>query len=101
MLFSAGMYVFNHENVVAEFTKLNYPAYLIYPLATAKLLGVLAIVTKKSETLKNWAYTAFFFNIVLAFFAHVMVRDGMFAGALVGLLFWTLSYTTERKLRTA
>ena len=52
--------------VVESFTQLGYPAYLIYPFATAKLLGLVAIWTKKSETLKEWAYAGFTFDFLLA-----------------------------------
>ena len=66
MLFSAGMYFFNHEEVVQVFTTLGYPAYIVYPLALAKVLGLIAILTKKSQVLKEWAYAGFFFDFVLA-----------------------------------
>jgi len=36
MLFSAGMYIFNHGEIIKAFEVLGYPTYIIYPLATAK-----------------------------------------------------------------
>lgn len=68
---SAANYVFNHAAVAELFPKLGYPAYLIYPLALAKLLAVAAILTNRSAVLREWAYAALFFNIILAFSAHV------------------------------
>ncbi len=35
------------------------------------ILGLIAIWSNKSATLKEWAYAGFFFNFVLAFLAEV------------------------------
>lgn len=100
MLMSAGMYIFNHETISQEFLSLGYPAYIIYPLALAKILGLIAIVTGKSKTLKEWAYAGFFFDILLAFFAHIMVSDGEFAPAILALLLLAVSYFSSRKIQS-
>ena len=62
MLFASFNYIFKHGLVAEVFVKLGYPTYIIYPLAVAKVLDVIAILTKKSGTLKEWAYAGFFFN---------------------------------------
>ena len=98
MLFSAGMYVLNHEMVAANFTNLGYPTYIIYPLALAKVLGLVAIWTKQSDTLKEWAYAGFFFDVVLAFSAHLMVSDGAFQAAMLGIVLVLASYWSEKQL---
>ena len=98
MLFSVWMYFFNHEGIREAFIALGYPTYIIYPLAILKLLGLVAILTKKSEVLKEWAYAGFFFDFVLAFFAHVMVGDGQQIGAVLALIFWTVSYWFDKQL---
>ncbi|RNC79486.1 MAG: DoxX family protein [Balneola sp.] len=97
MLFSVANYFFNHEAIVNAFETLGYPVYLIYPLAIAKLLGLVAILTRKSSILKEWAYAGFFFDFILAFFAHIMVNDGDFAGALVAMIILFTSYFSEKK----
>lgn len=97
MLFSAGMYVFNHNTVSAMFTNFGYPTYIIYPLAIAKLLGLVALWLVKNKTLKAWAYAGFFFNLVLAFFAHYMIGDGEQGGAVLGLIFLLVSYYFGKK----
>ncbi|MGH1336849.1 MAG: DoxX family protein [Aureispira sp.] len=99
MLMSAGMYFFNYEMITATFTKLNYPAYLVYPLAVAKILGLIAIWTKKSDTLKEWAYAGFFFDVVLALLAHLYANDGEYAPALVGVVLVLVSYLFEKKVK--
>lgn len=100
MLLSVGMYIFNHEMVSETFTKLGYPTYLIYPLAIAKILGLIAIWTKKSKLLKEWAYAGFFFDFVLAALAHIMINDGEFAPALVAIVLLIVSYIYEGKTYT-
>lgn len=98
MLMSAGMYFFNNEMVAETFTKLGYPTYLIYPLASAKILGLIAIWTKKSNTLKEWAYAGFFFDFVLAFVAHLQAQDGEYLPALVAIVLLLVSYILEGQL---
>jgi len=98
MLMSAGMYIFNHAEVSQAFSNLGYPTYIIYPLAIAKILGLIAIWTDQSKALKEWAYAGFFFDFVLAFFAHVMVNDGEFAPAIVAILLLFTSYFSWKKL---
>jgi len=98
LCFSVGNYIFNHEFVSEVFTKFGYPAYIIYPLAAAKLLGLIAIWSRKSNFLLNLAYAGFFFNFILAFFAHVMVGDMEFPGAIMAMIFLITSYVTQKAI---
>lgn len=98
MLMSAGMYVFNHEMVSATFTNLGYPTYIIYPLALAKILGLIAIWTNKSKALTEWAYAGFFFDFVLAFAAHLSIGDGEFAPALAAIILVIASRVLDHRL---
>lgn len=75
-LFSAFMYFTKYEMVKGFFTSLGYPVYIIYPLAVAKILGIAAILTKKSGELKEWAYAGLFFDAALATAAHLHAKDG-------------------------
>ncbi|GAA4273372.1 DoxX family protein [Aquimarina gracilis] len=99
MLFSASMYFFNHEEIVKTFTSFNYPSYVIYPLAILKLLGITVILLNKWKLLKEWAYAGFFFNFVMAFFAHQQAGDGEWGGALVALVLLLASYFLGKKVR--
>ena len=101
MFFSATMYVIKNEMVREVFTNLGYPTYIIYPLATAKILGLVAIWTKKSRLLKEWAYAGFFFDLILAAAAHINIGDGEWVPALIGLVFLLVSYAYDRKLYRA
>ncbi|MFK8006827.1 MAG: DoxX family protein [Saprospiraceae bacterium] len=98
MLFSASMYIFNYEEITKAFEGLGYPTYIIYPLAIAKLLGLVAIWTKLSKTLTEWAYAGFFFDTVLACSAHLMVDDGQFSPSLVAMILVLTSYSFYKKL---
>lgn len=99
VLFSAGMYFFNHGEVVNAFTALGFPTYIIYPLATLKIMGMIVILTNIGGNIKEWAYAGFFFNFVLAFFAHVMVSDGDQYGALMALVLLLISYFLGKRIR--
>ena len=100
VLFSAGMYFFNHAEIVNAFTNLGFPTYIIYPLATLKILGLIVILGNLGGNLKQWAYAGFFFNFVLAFFAHLMVGDGEQFGALMALVLLLASYFLGKKVRS-
>ena len=100
MLFAAFNYVFKHEAIVEVFRRLGYPVYIIYPLAAAKVLGVLAIFTKKSKHLKEWAYAGFFFNFVLALSAHINAGDPFLQvlPAIICLVLLAGSYLLDRRI---
>jgi hypothetical protein len=98
MLFSAGMYFFNHTEVAGMFTNFGYPTYIIYPYAIAKLLGLVALWFLGNKVIKEWAYAGFFFAFILAFFAHIMIGDGEQAGAILAMVFLVTSYITNKKI---
>lgn len=97
LLMSAGMYIFNHEEIVGLFASFGYPTYIIYPLAVAKLLGVFALLNPNFKTIKEWAYAAFFFEFILAFFAHYMVGDGEQIGAVIAMVLLIMSYVFYKR----
>ena len=98
MLMSAGMYFFNNAAIADTFESLNYPTYIIYPLAIAKILAVVAILTKRSALLKEWAYAGLFFDFVLAAAAHIAVQDGDHFGAIIAIVLLVVSYVYDRKV---
>ena len=98
MLLSAGMYFVQHDMVSATFTKLGFPTYIIYPLAIAKILGLIALWTRKSEMLKEWAYAGFFFDFVLALSAHLNIGDGEFLPSIIALILLVVSYIFEKRI---
>jgi len=48
--------------------------------------------------LKQWAYSALFFEFILAFFAHYMVSDGEQMGAVLALILLATSFFMDTKL---
>lgn len=92
------MYIIKYDVMSKAFSHLGFPVYIVYPLAAAKILGVITILFIKSETLKEWAYAGFFFNLVLAVSAHINAGDGGYPGAAVGLLLLTVSYFSGKRI---
>ena len=99
MFFSVYNYFFNHQMVSGFYVAMGYPTYLIYPLAMAKILGLVAIWGNFSKSLKEWAYAGFFFNTVLAFFAHIMISDGQHMGAVIAFVAVMISYFMGKVVR--
>ena len=97
LLMSAGMYVFNNEMIQEMFTAFGYPVYLIYPLAAAKFSAIIVLLTQKQSKIKEWAYSALFFEFILAFFAHFMIGDGEQMGAVMAMTLLVVSYIFGRK----
>lgn len=98
MCFSAYNYFFNYEMIESFFVQLGYPNYLIYPLAIAKILGLIAIWTRVSKMLTEWAYAGFFFDVVLALAAHLVNQDGGHMFAAIGIILVILSRWSYGKL---
>ena len=101
LLMSAGLYVFNNAEVQGMFTNFGYPTYIIYPLAVLKITAVGVLVTQKQSIIKEWAYSALFFEFILAFFAHVMIGDGEQMGAIIAMVLLLVSYVFGKKVFTS
>lgn len=98
MLYSASMYFMETDMIKQFFKTFNYPTYIVYPLAVLKILGVIMILWRKSDWLTEWAYAGFFFDVVLAFFAHYFAKDDVIF-TLVGLILILLSYFFGKVVR--
>ena len=98
ILFSVSMYFFKYDDVSTLFASLGYQTYIIYPYAIAKLLGLFAIWNPSFKTIKEWAYSGFFFAFILAFFAHYMIGDGEQGGAIVALVLLIVSYIFHKRI---
>ncbi|CAM4114729.1 DoxX family protein [Zobellia laminariae] len=99
MLFSAFNYFTKYEMIAGFFEHLSYPTYLIYPLAIAKILGLIAIWGNFSSWLREWAYAGFFFDTLLAFFAHYITDGQDYLFAFIALIATLIAYFTGRELR--
>ena len=79
---------------------LGYPLYVMKILGVAKVLGIVAIGTGLSPTLKEWAYAGFTFDVCGAFVSHLSAGDAL-PIALVPATFFVLqlaSYFAWRQL---
>jgi len=88
-----------HETAQKTFLALGYPGSLVFPLAFAKIAGIIAIITRKSKLLSEWAYAGFFFISVFALAAHFESNVGHYVPSLVALLLIIVSYVSSKKLK--
>lgn len=82
---------------------LGYPDYFAYSLVVAKILGVISIVNPKTpNTLKEWAYAGFTFNLLFAFISHAMVdrEIGNMIMPLLVLAVLLVSYVYSKKMKS-
>lgn len=101
MLFSSTMYVVANDQVSEVITGMGFPSWILYPLGVAKILGIIAIITKKSDMLKEWAYAGFFFTFSLAISGHIMAADEGQYGAMFAIVLLLTSYFTGKKMMAA
>lgn len=98
LLLSAGMYILKNEMIQQAFTGFGYPTYLIYPLVFLKITAVVVLLTQKSSKIKELIYTGLFFEFILAFFAHIMIKDGEQFTAVIAILLLLTSYVYSLKV---
>lgn len=98
MLAGAAMEIFAFAESQQFVTSLGFPPFIAYVLPISKLLGVIAILSKKSKTLKEWAYAGFFFDFVLAALAHYFANVPSPLPAIVALILLMISYFLDRKI---
>jgi hypothetical protein len=98
VLMYIGNSVFNKVLFTQRFADLGYPTYLIYPLTIAKLLGLVAIWSGKSKTLREWAYAGFFFNFLLAFAAESQAVDADYVSSPLALIALLTSYVFGKRV---
>lgn len=79
--------------------ELGYPGYLaVYPLAVAKLAGLVVILSRRSRTLTHFAFAGFLFDLLLALAGHI--RNDDFPNgwlAVLGLVIWTAAFAADTR----
>ena len=99
MLLAGAITYFVMYDMTAEmFTSLGVPTQIIYPLAIAKILGIVAIWFIKIPLIKNLAYLGFALDLVLAIISHLNAGDGQAFGPVIPLVLLIISYWYYRKL---
>lgn len=97
LLAGAVTYFIQHEMVREGFIKLGVPTEIIYPLAIAKILGIIAIWLVKHPLIKTLAYLGFAIDLVLAILVHLRAGDGGALAPAVPLVLLIISYVYYRK----
>ncbi len=98
MLAGAAVEIFAFGESVKMLAQLGYPAHIAYVLPVTKIAGVIAILTRYSNTLKEWAYAGFFFDFVLAALAHYFSGVPSPFAAIVALVLLMTSYALGKKV---
>ena len=98
MLAAAGIEIFAFGESVKFLYQLGFPDFIAYVLPVTKILGVIAILTGYSDTLKEWAYAGFFFDFVLAALAHYFSGVPSPVPAIVALILLMISYALGKKV---
>lgn len=83
---------------VKMLAELGYPAHIAYVLPITKFLGAIAILTRYSKTLTEWAYAGFFFDFVLAALAHYFSGVPSPIAAIVALALLLASYFLGKRV---
>ncbi len=74
---AALQYLSEAPRMTQTIVELGYPIYFMKILGVAKLLGIAAIVTGVSPTLKEWAYAGFTIDVISAFASHLSAGDSL------------------------
>lgn len=85
MVFSGVSELMQTESAQKALTDLGYPVYLNFILGVAKLLGAVAILQTRWNTIKEWAYAGFVIDVLGAGFSILLAGGGL--GALAVLPF--------------
>jgi len=99
-LASAGSYIAKREWAAKAIAELGYPRYLVALLAAAKILAVVAILTRWNAGLADLAYAGVLYHLLLSGAAHLGVRKPKAAiPAAVGLVLLVASFATQNIAR--
>ena len=97
LLAGAVTYFVQYEMVSNMFTSLGVPTEIIYPLATVKILGIIAIWLIKNKLIKTLAYLGFALDLIAATASHLNAGDGGAIGPIIPLVLLIISYVYYKK----
>lgn len=95
-----GSVIFGYIDIQAsydEFKHLEYPTWLLHPLSLAKLLGIIAILKSKSQSLKDFAYAGFLFDLLCALGGHIAQQEIKLVLPIVCIFLWAFTYWIDKK----
>ena len=91
--------IINFDEISTTFVKLGYPVYLIHILGVCQSIGLLMIFTNKSHWSLEWVYAGFFMNYTLGAIAHLAIKDGNGASAVICIVLLFVTYIQSKKIR--
>ena len=96
----AAFYISMNEMVRGMYEGLlQYPTYIIWPLAILKIVGAAAILWRPTAMVADWAYAAMFWHLLLAVSAHVSVGDPGWPPAAAAWVLLIVSWLTANRVR--
>lgn len=99
MLFFAvsALSILDPDGSRAQFRYLGYPEFLALPLSVAEVLGMAAILSRRSRALMDLAFAGFLFELLLAAAGHLVNGDVDVWLTALGLLLWTAAFAADRR----
>ena len=92
--------LFNTEMLAELYNSLGFPSALVIPLAIAKLLAVIAILSNRVKLLKKLAYYGLAIDFSAAIISHLIAGDGLWMWPVIAHALLYISYMYDRKLFT-
>ncbi|TGM56607.1 DoxX family protein [Leptospira adleri] len=77
MVIAGVAYLMEASTPAEGIAKLGYPLYVMKILGIAKILGGITILQNRFQTLKEWAYAGYTFNLIGASSSHFFAGNGL------------------------
>ena len=92
--------LFPNEQGLDIMKQLGYPAYLLFIIGIAKILGSIAVIQTKFKTIKEWAYAGFTIDYIGASLSFYFIKSRAFdiLLPLVFLVVMLISYFLWKKV---
>src|ERR1700749_968599 len=97
MAFTSYAYLSKAPQLMATIRQAGMPYYFMFMLGIAKILGILALLFSKWNTLKEWAYAGFAFTLIGAIWVHYSSNTNA-VSAVVFLVILGVSYGCWKKI---
>jgi hypothetical protein len=82
-----------------SYASLGFPSmWVVFFNGIGKVLGLAAIYQNRSNTLKDFAFAGFLFNLLIATFAHISTADPGVVLSGLGLVLWVFAFVMNRKV---
>jgi membrane-bound metal-dependent hydrolase YbcI (DUF457 family) len=86
------------DSSYAEYRHLGFPVWTFTALTAAKFFGLVAVLSNRSRTLKDFAFAGFLFDLLLALGAHIDRQEPKLLLPIFGLSIWGFAFAMNRKV---